>query len=335
MSEMWKATETFFRKAENDSVASQLLGMRTVMETGSQHAMVGYANYDSGSMKFLETRRERKSGELLPCETKGCIGEDGIAALQAAFDLVTSVGKDVVRIAVAASSVENGAYLGKGPGAERDQKIRASLAATLLCDELVDDGKPLPATAKISHSEGEVSMTPHRLCRYSEEREGEDAAAREVFGAHTDSSFVTIVPVAAISGLEVYDEEAERWYRPELKARRHWVTEQEARGKDPTLLHEQSDGGDGLPWYCRYVAIVPGEHLQLCTRNEVPCAVHRVVAGKGRPARLSAPILLRGRPGTKLDTDRYLGGPGGSPLLESVDGMTMDQIHDAAQPSYQ
>jgi isopenicillin N synthase-like dioxygenase len=71
--------------------------------------------------------------------------------------------------------------------------------------------------------------------------------------------------------------------------------------------------------------------LQLATRNEVPAAVHRVVATEGKASRLSAPILLRGRSGMTLDIKRYLGSTGGDPLLEEVSGMTIEQIHDSMQ----
>jgi hypothetical protein len=333
LARMWNTTENFFERIsdKDEGVVSKLPGMTTAVETGSRHAKVGYAEYDSGSMKFLETRRHRKSGALLPLETERVIGEEGVSNLEAAFDLVAQVGKDVVRIAVAASSFEQGAFLQNGTG-DRDQRILASRGATLLVDELVDDAKPLPVAVQIEHDEGDVSMSPHRLCSYSDEGGG-GVHAREVFGAHTDSSWVTVVPVAAVSGLEVYDEEAEKWYRPELRARKHWEEEQRIRGKDPTLLYDEDDDGNQLPWHSRYLAIMPGEHLQLATRNEVPCAVHRVVAAKGVSPRFSAPILLRGRPGTKFLTKRYLGGTLGNPLMIDADGLTMEDIHHKSQPS--
>merc|ERR1711935_435119 len=92
--------------------------------------------------------------------TRRIVGEDGIDALRASFDLVTDIGKDVIRIAVAASSVEHGAFLNnnkkkknknnddnskiiKPRNIEQEQKIAASKGAILLTEELVDDGKPL------------------------------------------------------------------------------------------------------------------------------------------------------------------------------------------------
>ena len=337
MSCMWKTAAEFFEEVSDASVAAKLPGMTTVMETGSQHAKVGYSEYDSGSMKFLETRLERKSEKLLPEQAEEVVGEQGILSLQSSFKLSSEVGKDVVRIAVAASSVENGAFLNPkgGEEAKRDQKILASQGATLLADELVDDGKPLSSGVQIDHAEGLISMSPYRLCRYTDARENTEIS-REVFGAHTDTSFATIVPVAEISGLEVYDEEEECWYRPELRARAYWEEEQSAKGKDPSLQYDVLSSGKQIPWHCRYLAVMPGENLQLATRNEVPAAIHRVVAVKNTQARLSAPVLLRGRPGTRFLTDRYIGGWLGNQLILDADGLSMEEIHDKNQPpSYQ
>ena len=150
-----------------------------------------------------------------------------------------------------------------------------------------------------------------------------DDDAKEIFGAHTDASFTTIVPVAKVSGLEVYDEAEECWYRPELRAKRHY---------DQQRVSNEDD--DSIPWYARYICIMPGEHLQIVTRNEISGCVHRVVASAaGSEPRYSAPVLLRGRPGVVLDTKRYLGSALGNKLLEECDGMTMEEIHSATQPS--
>jgi hypothetical protein len=335
MARMWRATEDFFELVSDPVMAAKLPGMTTILEAGSRHAKVGYAEYDSGSMKFLEMRRVRDNDNLLPKEAADMLGTSRVSALQAAFDVVSHVGKDVVRVAVAAASVEHGSFFqknGKNEN-ERDQRARASQGATLLANELVDDGKRLTSGPEIGHDkEGDVSLSPLRLCRYSQEKEGRDLSL-EVFGAHTDSSFVTIVPVASVSGLEVYDEEADKWYRPELKARTHWEAEQESRGKDSSLLYDEVEGNQRIPWHSRYLAILPGEYLQLATRNEIPSAVHRVVATKGSPSRLSAPILLRGRPGTKFNTERYLGGSLGNALLQDADGLSFEEIHNRCQPS--
>jgi hypothetical protein len=327
LKDMWQAAADFFQQQDQAETMPQ--GMVTVAETGSSHAKVGYASYDNGNLQFLETRLERSSGMLLPEQAQSIMGVKGCEALQKAFGVVASAGKDIVRLTVAASSVEAGVLTGDS----------ASKAALLLANELVDDSRSLPKGTDIEHAECAVSMSPHRLCRYSnnDDVHGDDKEkktndpTREVFGAHTDSSFVTAVPVAAVAGLEVYDEAGEQWYRPEKAVRKYWQKEQVAAGKDPEALTEATADGVELPWHSRYVVMIPGELLQLATRNEVPAAVHRVVATEGKASRLSAPILLRGRSGMTLDIGRYLGSTGGDPLLEECSGMTIEQIHDSMQ----
>jgi hypothetical protein len=327
MARLWKATESFFANAATDGAS--LPGMTTALETGSHHAKVGFASYDNGNLQFLETRLTRE-GELLPPAADLRLSEDDAQALNDSFAIVAQIGQDVVRITTAASSIEAGALEG----------AVASDAALLLATELVDDGKPLNSDI-LAPLEGSVSMSPHRLCRYANQpkaaanRNATASNTREVFGAHTDSTFITAVPVAAVAGLEVYDEEASQWYRPELAARQHWQLEQARRSNDPDAVVDTLEDGSALPWHARYVVLMPGEMLQLVTRSEVLAAVHRVVATEDERARLSAPILLRGRPGTVLNVDRYLGGgqPSGDMILNECNGMTIEQIHDAMQPS--
>jgi len=200
----------------------------------------------------------------------------------------------------------------------RRAKVLASDAAVLLTEEIMDDGKPL-LSEDIEHDEGDVSMSPHRMCRYSNNNGDNKKKASEIFGAHTDTSFVTIVPAAKVSGLEVFDEDSLQWYRPELNARKH------------SKRLERKD--DQFPWHARYLVVMPGELLQLTSRNNIPAVVHRVVAATDAP-RLSAPVLLRARPGTKMDVERYMGSleTADSLLLDS-NGMKMEEIHDSLQPS--
>ena len=330
MAKLWKAADAFFNAGATDF--DSIPPMQTVQETGSQHAKVGYASYQDGNMQFLETRLTR-NGDVLPGEALSYLGDDASTVISDAFSTVANVGKDIVRIATAAATDEM----------ELLEGAAASEAALLLANELVDDGHGI-GDASISYSEAPVSMSPLRLSRYSniapkdseQQSSNQYGETREIFGAHTDSTFVTAVPVAAVSGLEVYDEEAERWYRPELFARRFWEAERESRGLDPTALEDEIDG-ESIPWHARYVVMMPGEFLQIVTRQEVLAAVHRVVVTQQGPSRLSAPILLRCRPGTRLDVYRYLGGfkdeedDEGEAVLREADGMTVEEIHDAMQ----
>ena len=213
-------------------------------------------------------------------------------------------------------------------------------AATLLTKEVIDDGKFLNRDFK----QGKTNTSPHRICRY--EAIGDNTKpglsnSKEIFGAHTDTSFMTLVPVAAISGLEIFDESSNKWLRPELLARQAWEDDRRIKGLNIEAQFDRvtSLGGDkehdvDLPWYCRYIVAMPGELLQIVTRNKVAAAVHRVVGSKVGEARMSAPALLRPRSGVKMNSSRYFGkNYTSNPLLKECDGMKMEDVHAALQPS--
>ena len=337
LTSMWTTAQNFFSEVSLENRTNQIPAMKTLsQEVGSSHAKVGYASYHDGNMQFLETRLDRMR-QIVPKELQSLLGLDGCTALEQSFKLISQIGKDIVRIAVCASSRETGIL----------DCVAASESALLVAKELLDDGESLEIDSDLAYNEGSVSMSPHRLCLYSNNQQpsngngvkqnkkgkNEDSDTREIFGAHTDSTFVTAVPVASISGLEVYDEDAGTWYRPELAARRNWQAERVARGLNPDVWTE-TVGAMKLPWHARYVVFLPGELLQLCTRNEVMAAVHRVCATKDKPRRLSAPILLRGRPGIRIDCRRYFGGlTTTDSVLRECDGMTIEEIHDRMQPT--
>mmetsp|Transcript_30161 Transcript_30161/g.61605 ORF Transcript_30161/g.61605 Transcript_30161/m.61605 type:complete len:713 (+) Transcript_30161:201-2339(+) len=358
MSNMWRATESLFKNAKDEGV--NLPSMHVADGVGSSHAVVGFQSVNDGDQQFLETRLRRLDGILLPEESHAAMGEGGAESMTEAFRIMAEVGKDVVRIATAASSFEAGAFQTVGSvvsdegddspsiagltfeeasasgiweededgfergASKRDisrSKILASEAADLLTKEIMDDGRPL-LDSDVEHNEGSVSMSPHRMCKYSNCKKSKKSNTREIFGAHTDTSFVTIVPAASVSGLEVFDEDSLQWYRPELRARKHSKQLDPAREKDELF-----------PWHCRYLIVMPGELLQITSRNNIPASVHRVVASTDRP-RMSAPVLLRARPGTTMNVERYMGSlEKADGLLKSCHGMKMEDIHDALQAS--
>ncbi|KAI2495853.1 hypothetical protein MHU86_18685 [Fragilaria crotonensis] len=251
MAKMWEASTMFLPLDASPEREMQLPKMASI--PASPYAKMGYINTQDG-MKFMETRVDRATGDVMPAAISSIVGENGMDSLTRAFRVITSVGKDVVRIATAASSVENkgfdalveetpaisGSKFSDDASVGRDTSvstIKASESAKLMVDELLDDGTFLYS----SEQEGAVSMSPLRLCSYSNVKED---APTEVFGAHTDSSFVTMVPVASVSGLEVYDEDAEQWYRPELKARSIWEAERESKGEDKLAFYETIQVGN-------------------------------------------------------------------------------------------
>jgi len=349
MSKMWNAVEVFFNKVfDSDGSAKDVPAMGVAEGVGSSHAMVGFASFKDGDNQFLETRIRRADSSLLPEEARMIIGDEGVDSMVDSFRIMADIGKDIVRIVTAASSIDAKAFvttgavvspkadgpsiaglsfseasssgiLGDGNNPSKDDLLRgdilASNAAALLAKEIMDDGTSL---SESDNNEGPVSMSPHRICCYSNGQSKKQLD--EVFGAHTDTSFVTIVPAAAVSGLEVFDEDELQWYRPELRARRH-----------AKQLDMKGDMDDKFPWHSRYLIVMPGELLQITSRNNVPAVVHRVVATTEK-RRFSAPVLLRARPGKTMDVERYMGSlENADSLLVECNGMKMEDIHDALQ----
>lgn len=87
-------------------------------------------------------------------------------------------------------------------------------------------------------------------------------------GAHTDTTFLTVIPCASAPGLEVLQPSTGRWLRPEAAG-------------------DAEPGAD--------VMLLAGELLQVLGRGSYQAAVHRVVrpAGLTEP-RISTPLLVRG-----------------------------------------
>jgi hypothetical protein len=350
--------------------------MKAVENIGTQHAVAGFNSYNDGSMQFLETRIVKKqesneSESIIPKEAASILGSKAVSSNIDAFKLLSDIGKDIVRVSVAATNMEfdgfeNGSTQseiesGDLPfisgltfeeaelsGLNTDDTDKspyqlASIAALRFVEEVIDDGS-CGNQRPISTEHDEVSMSPHRFCRYegiSKEDRKPNENLKEIFGAHTDTSFVTLVPVAATSGLEIFDEDAFMWLRPELLARRVWEQEKKKRGEDTksrtesiTILDGDTEKQVQLPWHCRYVIAMPGELLQIASRNEIASAVHRVVCVKQGEARLSAPVLLRPRARIRMDVERYFGNIDkvGS-ILKECDGMLLQDIYDALQPN--
>jgi isopenicillin N synthase-like dioxygenase len=170
--------------------------------------------------------------------------------------------------------------------------------------KLLDDGDKL--------REAEWSSTQHRICLYH-------ANSDVPFEAHTDTTFLTLIPCSSVAGLEVWTA-ATGWVRPEE--------------------HVESDGA---------VIVLPGELLQVLTAGVFSAAVHRVTrfsssghAAKGeRVSRLSMPLLVRGVKQAVVDVsdlmpaqpqDTGKGGDNGDALyvrraLERLEGVSMFDLH--------
>ena len=121
-----------------------------------------------------------------------------------------------------------------------------------------------------------------------------DEAQTKNLESHCDWSIFTIVPVAGVSGLQVYDVSSQIWICPEAVARKH--------------------AGNNLSerWNGRFAVVMAGKYLELLTDGKVESTIHRVVSPRNTPQRYSAPFFLR------LNLD----------VLDALDSLALEQPDD-------
>eukprot|EP01034_Spumella_vulgaris_P021846 gene21846-27917_t len=161
------------------------------------------------------------------------------------------------------------------------------------------------------------------------------------FGAHTDSSFLTLALCASVPGLEVVDQVHNKWVCPEISAVS--VSAADAVHSNEKQLEPVND--------VRVVVFV-GEFLQVLTKNRFKACVHRVVNNPVQsptsiaatdqsviistppPPRTSCPYLVRGLNSAVIDfhnADRYTHSGGTAALsvdlIPDLDGTSMRLLH--------
>ena len=169
------------------------------------------------------------------------------------------------------------------------------------------------------------------------------------FGAHTDSSFLTISLCSSTPGLDIVDQETNSWVCPEKEILEMNLPDR-TEAVDTTVftsLNKTSPPSEpSFPTSSSHFAIVfVGEFLQVLTKTRFRAAVHRVrnFSAEGPPhtpvkdahrTRISCPFIVRGRNSAVIDLhnlERYAH-PGGEEALAedkvpNLDGTTMQLMH--------
>lgn len=168
-----------------------------------------------------------------------------------------------------------------------------------------------------------------------EEKEEDDAA----FWPHVDSTFLTLIPLPDVAGLEVWCPSSLYSESDDLSERGEWVRPIKPLTADTNDVH---------------VVALAGEFMQLLSNGDVPTCIHRVIAPKPTPPfgfagssnakkykpRVSAPLFLRPRKGEEaiLDVESDLrdsDNPGlyfEEGLLEECDSMRVWDYMDCMSP---
>ena len=142
----------------------------------------------------------------------------------------------------------------------------------------VDDKESSSRSSKNScHPEGTESANFQRLARYRPP--ASQTLQTENLAAHCDWSILTLIPVSAIPGLQVFDTATCTWRCPEQVIAAE-ATKTRSVAPDPQ-------------YHASHVVVLTGKYLELLTHGRVPATVHRVVSPRGTPQRYSLPFFLR------------------------------------------
>jgi isopenicillin N synthase-like dioxygenase len=272
---MWQQLDSFFALPDESAKEAAAGPMH---EPDGQ--VIGYANLDGNA--FLETRLD-STGRLAPADLHAVQGFEG--PLLAARRLLCRVTAAVVAAAGASAELDSAALL-----------------------RLVDYDAALPPGQRLTE-------TVHRLCKYAPPARSatevaaahgtDDGDAAEVtFGAHTDTTHVTLVPCSGTPGLEIFC--------PDNSSSSSSSSSSSTTGSRGRWVRPEAASGA----CSRDVVVLSGELLQALTQGLYSAAVHRVVSP--RRGRLSAPLLVRGRRGAVIER-----GAGAAALQE----MTIDELH--------
>ena len=298
-----------------------------------------YAGFDDnvngeGKMQFLDTRMFRRGERgdskadttttLLPMELENLVGTNSIGDAHKGMNTLLDIGTQITSAVLGMTSQSSA--------------------------KLIDDGDCTNADEDSTTAGDQVSNSYHRLIRYLKPQSAEN---RTAFDAHVDSSFLTLIPMPDLPGLEI------------------WCPSRSIESDDSNGIGDEPTSKDG-EWVrptnpsssndiaTAHIIVLAGSFLQLTSDGKVPTCIHRVIPRKPPPCdasdntvyrpRVSAPLFLRPRRGkhamldvandlrliekqpsiSSTQSTPYLGLYHEKGLLEECDDMHLWSAHDVS-----
>lgn len=253
----------FFERVDSDKESRNASVKKVGVFKIDQFVYAGFDENvnDEGRMQMLDTRILSNSGTcnddrediLIPMEVGELVGADSLIHAHKGISTLIDIGCQITSAVLEMHSDSAGKLIDDGT-----MRLEGEGKSTMI-------GKDA------------VSNSYHRLIRYinSQPSTDEDTAS---FRSHVDSSFLTLIPMPKLPGLEIWSpclkndqERGGEWVRPTR----------------PDISDDEEDFA--------YVIAMAGEFLQLTSNGKVPTCIHRVLPPV--PGRISAPLFLRPRRG--------------------------------------
>jgi hypothetical protein len=279
--------DDFFEGVDDDDFNAAIKDVGVFRIANNVHAgFDGNVNLE-GKMQVLYTKliagtADEETPVLLPLEVGELVGPHSLSHAHEGMSALLDIGSQITSAVLGMDASSTNKLLD-------DCTTRGSGSQQQLCDPLADN----------------VSNSYQRLIRYLEPRQGNAAGeADPAFWPHVDSTFLTLIPMSALPGLEVWCPSSLHAKSSDLAQRGEWV-----RPIRPITIDNDNEFTDDED-DCVYVFALAGEFLQLLSDGDVPTCIHRVIPPtpsspdpfgmtlqqKYKP-RVSAPMFVRPRRG--------------------------------------
>jgi len=214
---------------------------------------------------------------LLPMEVGDLVGTDSLSDAHRGMNALFNISSQITSAVLGMDSVSS--------------------------SKLLDDGSYCRQSNEIVGEDAAVSNSYQRLIRYLKPQQA-TAKTEAAFWPHVDSTFLTMIPMPELPGLEVWCPSKKYANSTDLSQRGEWV-----RPIKPSVNDESIPGKDDSEDDCVYVIALSGEFLQLLSDGQVPTCIHCVVPPSDFSPeqkyipRISAPLFVRPRRGDEAVLD--------------------------------
>ena len=275
---VWRAITLFYNHLERNTAINDC----GVFRIGNNvHAGFDNDVNDEGKMQVLYTKLiPDQSGQdhplLLPLEVGELVGSNSLDRAQSGIRTLVDIGSQITSAVLGMNSESTNKLLDdcKDVSSSREQHEMVHHNADKIGDA--------------------VSNSYQRIIRYLKPPSAAAAEEDAAFWPHVDSTFLTLIPMPEVAGLEVWCPSSKYSESDSLEKRGEWVRPIIPTGLDTNTSNAVNGGNKD----CIHVVALAGEFLQLLSNGQVPTCIHRVIAPK--PARnykprVSAPLFLRPR----------------------------------------
>lgn len=244
--------DNFFVGVDDDSRNTDINNLGVFRIGNNIHA--GFDNNvdEEGKMQVLYTKlipgeNNEENPLLLPLEVGELVGSNSLNRAQNGMSTLIDIGSQITSAVLGMDSESTNKLLDDCKRVENFQQ-----------HEMVSDNAD-----KIADN---VSNSYQRIIRYLKPQSAAAAETDAAFWPHVDSTFLTLIPMPEIAGLEVWCPSSMNGESEDLAERGEWVRPIKPTKDGASTASNSGDNNDD----CIHVVALAGEFLQLLSDGQVP-----------------------------------------------------------------